>query len=151
MDPYGLLAMVLWATTAATPASDDPSQRLVSVLERLDQRRRAAFRRADPAMLDRVYAHSSTLLGRDAATVRAYARRVLQVRDVDRTLLSLDVERYDPRTARVRVVDRLGPVHVRRPGERWTALPVDLPTERVIVLRHTFDGWRIVAAHRVAG
>lgn len=145
-----LLWLLLTALGSALPmfAATGP---WANVLDALDDRRQTAFERGDPGLLRRVYLPHTAVLAADRQTLRAYVRRGLEIDGVSLRLLSVRPVSRGPRRARLRVVDRLGPARVRAPGGQWRALPRDEPTERIIVLAWTPDGWRIASVHRLAG
>ncbi|MFC6149243.1 MULTISPECIES: hypothetical protein [Mumia] len=146
MDPVSLACAAI-AVAGATTQSADWMDRL----DVLDDSRSAAFVRADPSLLDDVYAAGGRLRDDDAAMIRQYAARGLEIEDVRFDVLRFGVLQASERRAVLRVVDRMRPVRVRRAGGAWRALPSDRPTERRIVLVRTPLGWRISAVERLAG
>ena len=116
------------------------------MLDRLDAHRARAYATGRPRLLLRVYLPRSRVLARDRHMILAWTRRGAAVEGV--RLRVLDVSRLPSpgRSVRLRVVDRLSPATARLASGEWIALPHDQPTEHVIVLRRTSDGWRIAAS-----
>ncbi|MDN5855660.1 MAG: hypothetical protein L0K86_23030, partial [Actinomycetia bacterium] len=77
--------------------------------------------------------------------------RGLELDAVPMHLRDVELVSRGDRRVRLRVVDQLGEVRVRRAGGPWRALPSDRPTERVITLQRGAGGWRIAGIRRVAG
>ncbi|MBW9206313.1 hypothetical protein KV097_10180 [Mumia sp. zg.B17] len=146
MDPVSMMC--------AAMAIAGPVAQSVTWMDRLavlDDGRSAAFVRADPSLLDDVYAPGSAQRADDERLVRDYAARGLEIDDVRFEVLGFGVESATGTRAVLRVVDRLEPVRVRRPGGSWRLLPRDGATDRRIVLVRTSVGWRIATVHRLAG
>ncbi|MFD1826513.1 MULTISPECIES: hypothetical protein [Mumia] len=146
MDPVSLVCAVVIAAGAVTQSAGWMERLAV-----LDDGRSAAFVRADPSLLDDVYAPGSRLRDDDERLVRGYAARGLEIADVRFEVLRFGVESESPTRTVLRVVDRLQPVRVRHPGGAWRTLPSDGATDRRIVLVRTPAGWRISATERLAG
>ncbi|WP_262851836.1 hypothetical protein [Mumia quercus] len=146
MDPVSLVCAAV-AAAGAVAQHVEWSDRLAV----LDDGRSSAFVRADPSLLDDVYAPGSRLRAQDASLIERYAARGLEISDVRFEVLRLGVERVSQRRTVLRVVDRLEPVRVRHPGGAWRTLPRDGPTDRRVVLVRTPVGWRIQTVHRLAG
>lgn len=146
MDPVSLLCAAVAAAGAVTQHVEWADR-----LALLDDGRSSAFVRADPSLLDDVYAPGSRLRAQDASLITKYAARGLEIADVRFEVLRLRVESASPRRTVLRVVDRLAPVRVRHPGGTWRTLPRDGPTDRRVVLVRTPVGWRIETAFRLAG
>ena len=123
--------------------ASSPQLHWAGVLGDLDEARAAAFSAGDPALLDRVYAPTSSGRKVDAATIQAYAKRGGHVAGAELTLLSCRVRDSSPRRVRLVVVDRLAAARVVWTDGSARALPRDLPTKHVITLVRTSDGWRI--------
>lgn len=117
-----------------------------SVLHRLDAHRTRAYASGRARLLLRVYLPASQVLARDRRMLRAWTRRGAAVSGV--RLRVLDVSRLPSqgRSVRLRVVDRLAPVTARLGNGERVGLPRDQPTEHLIVLRRTSDGWRITSS-----
>lgn len=139
------------ATPAVAAASPTGGGRWARVLRDLDRRRERAFVRADPSMLGRVYLRRSQVLRADARLLRAYRRRGLELDSARLRLRSVTPEHRSGRRLTLRVVDRLARVRVRAGEGPWRTLPRDRPTERIVTLRRTGQGWRIAGVRRVAG
>jgi hypothetical protein len=123
------------------------------VLDELDAHRRRAYATGRPRLLHRVYVPGSGVLARDRRMLTAWTARTAGVSGVRLRVLHvrrLPAGRRWPAargtSVRLRVVDQLAPatVHLYR-GAGRIPLPRDLPTSRVIVLRHGPTGWRIAA------
>lgn len=121
------------------------------VLHRLDRAREAAYDRQRPGLLSRVYAPGSALLRRDRAVLGAYRERGVRLGPVRLDVSTLRVTRHSGGSVRLRVVERLAPTTAVLPGGARVALPADAPTRRSLRLVHTPAGWRLAAAHRLAG
>ena len=149
-----LLILVLLAGCA--PARSEPAYapdeaRWASVLRTLDAARARAFVRSDPSLLDHVYAPGSAVRRADAGLIKTYARRGLHLDAVPMRVRVVGVADRTDRRVRLRVVDRLGRVRVRKDAGPWRTLPDDRPSEHLISLRRVDAGWRIIAISRVAG
>jgi hypothetical protein len=116
------------------------------VLDRLDAHRARAYATGRTRLLTRVYLPRSRVLATDRRMLGAWTGRGAAVSGA--RLRVLDVSRLPSpgRSVRLRVVDRLAPATARLGGGERIALPLDQPTEHLIVLRRTVDGWRIASA-----
>ncbi|TNC47371.1 hypothetical protein [Mumia zhuanghuii] len=146
MDPVSM-----WCAAVVAAGAVSQSAVWMDRLAVLDDGRSAAFVRADPSLLDDVYVPGGRLRASDDRLVREYAARGLEIADVRFEVLRFGVEQASEARAVLRVVDRLEPVRVRRPGGAWRTLPRDGPTDRRIVVVRTPVGWRIEAVRRLAG
>lgn len=130
----------VWSCTAAC-------LRWRPVLDRLDAHRARAYATGRARLLRRVYVPGSRVLARDRQMLRAWTRRAVTVSGARLRVLDVDRLASDGPSVRLRVVDQLGRATARvRDGEERVALPHDLPTDRVIVLRYGVHGWRIAAS-----
>lgn len=134
---------VAWvAAISALATSEDV--RWAGVLGGLDDVRAEAFANANPGLLSEVYSRGSTALDTDAELIRDYERRGARVVGADLIVLSCKVRRRSVDQVSLEVVDRLAPAHVEWDDGTTRALPQDLPTRRVVTLKRTPDGWRII-------
>ncbi len=131
---------------AAPTVSGSTTQRALGVLRRWDRRRAAVWAHGDPQALARLYVRGSAAGARDAAMLAAYRTRGLRVRWMRRQVLEVRVRRSSRCTLVLLVVDRLVGGVVRGPGIR-AALPQSRPATRVIALRRSAAGWRVVEVY----
>lgn len=117
------------------------------VLDRLDANRTQAYATGRPQLLRRVYVPGSRVLFRDRQMLSAWTSRNATVSGVRLRVLDVRRLRSVGPSVRLRVVDRMTPATAHlHPGVGRVALPRDLPTRRVIVLRAGPQGWRIAAS-----
>ena len=131
----------LLAALASILGSDD--LRWAGVLSDLDDVRAEAFATADPEILDRVYVSGSAARDVDAARIRDYQLRGAHVVGADLIVLSCHVKDASADRVSLDVIDRLAAADVVWADGTTRALPRDLPTQRVVMLVRTADGWRI--------
>jgi hypothetical protein len=116
------------------------------VLDRLDRHRARAYASRRPGLLLRVYLSGSRVLAGDERMLRAWTTAGAAVSGVRLRVLGVSRLPSRGRSVRLRVVDRLAPATARLADGDRVALPRDRPTERVLVLRRTRDGWRIASS-----
>jgi hypothetical protein len=119
------------------------------VLHWWDDRRAAAYARADLGALRRLYVAGAG--SRDLALLRSYRARGLRVEGLTTQLLRVEVLEERPGRLRLRVTDRLaGAVAVDGAGVR-TRLPRDTATTHTVELRRARAGeWRVARVTRVS-
>jgi hypothetical protein len=134
----------MWALLVAvrglSPAPDD---RWATTLTELDRVRAEAFATGDASRLDDVYLPDSHARRADGATIDAYAGRGGRVVGAELQILSCRVVHSTPDSARLEVVDQLGPARVTWSDGTSIELPRDRPSRRVVLVERTEEGWRI--------
>jgi len=128
------------AAPAASPAS--------RILSRWDARRARAYARADPAALWRLYAEDSAGGRADVSLMRSYRRRGFRVVGLRMQLLEVRVVRHAPRRWLLRVTDRVHAAVAVADDGRRLELPRDAATTRVVALRRSGTGWKVVEVRR---
>lgn len=143
MDWLIVWAIVMLTGAAATP---DDSDHWRVVLAHLDEARAGAFTDADVSGLDAVYPAGSELQQQDRDLLGSYRERGLTLDGMHMRVRSLEVLDRTATSARLSVVDQLGPTRVRTADGHWRELPSDRPTRRIVTLELTAAGWRITSA-----
>ena len=136
------------ATEARTVAADRVAP--LAVLQAWDRDRAAAWRRADPRALARLYVPQSDSGRADRALLTAYAGRGLRVAGLRMQRAAVEVLAADHTRIVLQVTDRLmGATAVSRYGR------VDLPRDgwscRRIVLTKHGGAWVVAEVHRAGG
>ncbi len=124
--------------------------RALAVLHRWDARREAAWARADPAALRRLYVPGSTAAEADVRLLRRWSARGLLVRRLRTQVFSAAVRSRSPASLRLRLLDRVAGGEVSD-GRRVVRLPAGPPVLRVVELRRDGGRWRVAAVRRVNG
>lgn len=136
----------LWVLiTLARQVSPAPDDQWATRLAALDTVRHRAFAEAAPHLLDQVYSTGSEELADDAATIRAYSRRDGRVVGAELRILSCRVIAASRDQTRLEVVDVLKSSQVVWQDGTTTDLPRDRPSQRIVTMERTADGWRISA------
>jgi hypothetical protein len=136
------IALTHDAATATRPTTPFAS-RWVRILDLLDGRRAMAWRTGRPSELSGVFVPGSPELAEDRRALRGYVDRGLVVRSVREGYDVEAVERRDPSTVVLLVVDRLEAAYAVAGSGATEALPVDRPTRHHIVLRRLGGRWLI--------
>lgn len=140
----------LWVLiTLARQISPDPDDQWASRLAALDSVRGRAFAAAEPELLGDVYLAGSPAMASDASIIKAYARRDARVTGAELRILSCVVMSSSRDRVRLDVVDVVGRAEVQWSDGTSTALPRDEPSERIVTLQRTPDGWRIASLQDV--
>ena len=116
------------------------------VLDGLDLQRQVAFARAEPGLLDHVYAPGSAAGDADRALLADYRERGIRVegaRMIRRSCRAMDANR-------VHSVEKLGPAVALLPDGSRRALPQDRWDARVITLTFIEGRWRIAEVQQAA-
>lgn len=131
-------------TSGATGPGHPPTRSpWAIVLRDLGDRRATAWRLGRPELLDRVYLPGSAALVRDRSTLEGYLHRGLRVVGARLVVESVRVLGRSDTSARLLVVDRLGPTVAVDATGQHQPLPNDQPTRHRIELRRVGDQWRI--------
>src|SRR5262249_43574837 len=113
-----------------------------AVLRRWDDRRAAAWSRADVAGLGRLYAAGSRAGRRDVRDLRRWRSRGLRVVDLRQQVAVLRVLKHTPDRLILRVTDRtVDAVAVQ--GHRRTALPTSVWARHLVRLRRSHGRWLV--------
>ncbi|EFQ83449.1 hypothetical protein HMPREF0063_11111 [Aeromicrobium marinum DSM 15272] len=136
MDVWGIAAWIVSLVSAAV--GGPPCTELVA----LDLERTRALVSTDPAALTRVYADPRAAAA-DLTLLEQYRDRGWLLRGSSMALLGCVVLTSDDTSARLDVVDRLGPTRVRGDDGTAVRLPRDLPSRRTIDLEQVDGRWRI--------
>ena len=118
-----------------------------------DARRSAAWSRADPTALARLYVPGSRSGRADVRLLRQYADHGLVVRHLETQVFSVGVLSRRPGRLVLRVTDRVASGLAVRDGRRVT-LPATAPAVRVVTLERGTAGsarWRVREATRLRG
>ncbi|MCW2817687.1 MAG: hypothetical protein JWR42_474 [Marmoricola sp.] len=153
------------AAQAASPSSSAPpgpsranrSSHALTVLHAWDARRLAAWRRADPGALARLYVPGSRTGRADVRLLREYADHGLVVRRLVTQVFAVQVVGRSPSRGRgrlvLRVTDRVASGTATRDGSP-VALATTAPVVRVVTLERQPAGtpsWRVREATRLRG
>lgn len=140
----------LWVLiTLARHASPEPEDQWAARLTALDSARQRAFAEAAPQLLDSVYVADSRALAHDVDLIRSYARRGGRVTGAELRILSCTVISSGRDQARLEIVDVLAPSQVVWRDGMTSELPHDRPSQRIVTMRRTADGWRIAGLQDV--
>ena len=131
--------------TGAESSSVRLEARAAVLLHAWDVRRARAWAQGDVAGLRSLYVPGSGAGERDASMLRAWLRRGLRVRGLSTQLLAVRVVSRTPRRLVLDVTDRIVSGSATRSGAAPVALPVDLPSQRVLVLERSVAGWQVAA------
>ena len=136
----------------AQPAAVSPTASATQwsgVVDRLGEQRSRAWRRGDPALLDRVFVPGTAPWRDERRLMRAYTGRGLWVLGLSLVVDDVYVTASGARWVRLCMVDRVHPaVAVGRDGRRHR-LPHDSATRHVVTLERSAFGWRISAVQLV--
>jgi hypothetical protein len=116
------------------------------VLDQLDAHRARAYASGRPGLLLRVYLRGTRVLASDRRMLTSWTRRGAVVSGARLQVLEVCRLTSPGRSVRLRVVDRLAPATALLDSGERIRLPRDEPTERMIVLRRTPEGWRIASS-----
>lgn len=166
-EPDARSAPAVHGSSAGEAVEIDPGRSLtlrgLAVLRRWDERRAAAYRAGAPERLAALYVPASQAGHRDRQLLLWYAERGLRVRGVVPQVRRVEVAAPSPGRLRVRVEERfprmvVEPVDTRDGGRTGGRTGTERPArelagehdyrERVVVLRRTPEGWRVVSARR---
>ena len=132
------------AASPSSVASASPPD-FATLLDDLDAARAEAFRRADAAALNAVYAPRSPGLAADRRLVQQLAAAGRSAHGVRDAVRAVDVEHAAGPSARLRVVDALGAYEVRdAAGAVVGRTPPRADAPHVVELALTPSGWRLV-------
>jgi hypothetical protein len=113
------------------------------LLQGLDARRAEVFATLDPMGLDAIYVPGSAPWQADRAMLASYRDQRMRIDGLQLRIEQVTVEREQPGTVVLRVVDRLvAGAALDRDGRR-TVLPAGTPMTRLITLTGEGERWRI--------
>jgi hypothetical protein len=134
-----------FAPVPAAPPSD--TSRALAVLRRWDRRRAAAWRRADPVALARLYAAGSRTGRRDVADLERWRHRGLRVVGLCQQVSAAHLAADGRRRLTVVVTDRTVDGIAVGAGRRTSVPRSDWATHRISLL-HTASGWLVDEARQ---
>lgn len=131
-----------------TPAARTARSQGLDVLRSWDSRRSQAYAAGDVAALRRLYTTGSPLAEQDAAVLRRYRERGLQVARLRQQVISVEVHGAGARLVTMTVVERLArtPVRSSEPARRGAAqweLPASGFQRRLLRFERAGGAWRL--------
>lgn len=120
------------------------------MLHSLDADRAQAYARNDSMSLRATYVDGSAVLRADREMLGQWSRRGVAVVGLRMRVLALQVRHRRPGRVTLDVVDQLADASALVAAGR-VALPHDLPTEHLVLLRRESGRWQIAAVRRLSG